>query len=191
MRRDVLIVFGARVLPSGEPSPLLRRRLAGALAAAAACHDPWFLVMGGGGEALAMRQVLGGHGVAWERILVERESRDTLEQARRAAAILAGLPGHGRVLACTSPFHQPRCLLLLRLAGVRAERPPMPPDRLGHGPRLRCVAREFVAAVWDAGLLCLLRLTGRGPLPTSAQRGPDDRSGPSPSGSVHAGSDQA
>jgi uncharacterized SAM-binding protein YcdF (DUF218 family) len=179
MARDVLIVLGARVLPSGEPSPLLHRRLLGAVEVARGCPDPLLLVMGGRGdtghvEADVMAGALCRLGIAPASILVERESRDTLEQARRAAAILADLSGHNRVLVCTSRFHQPRCVLLLRLVGVRAERARMPPDPLRGGVLLRYAAREVAATVWDAGLLCLLRLVDRAPLPTSAQRLPAD-----------------
>jgi uncharacterized SAM-binding protein YcdF (DUF218 family) len=170
---DVLVVFGARVRPPGVPSPVLLRRLEGAVAAGEACRDPLYLVMGGEGgsgppEADVMAQVLRERGVAPARILRERRSRDTLEQARRVAAILADMRGVGRVLVCTSPFHQPRCVLLLRMLGVRAERAAMPGDRAGLGLRrlVYFIGREAIASFWDGLLLACLIVLRRGPLTT-------------------------
>lgn len=173
MSRDVLIVFGAAIRRSGKPSPVLRRRLIGAVEAAKRCREPLFLVTGGRGdgiapEADAMWQTLREHGVAAEDILREPRSLDTLEQARRCAAILDTMPEVGRVLACTSTWHQPRCRLLLRILGVRTEAPAMPADFSGMGWRawLYYVARELAATAWDAALLIGYRLDRRGRLPT-------------------------
>lgn len=173
MPRDVLIVLGARVRRTGKPSPVLGRRLAGAVEAARRCRAPLFLVMGGAGgdgpaEADVMWQSLRERGIPAEAILREPLSRDTLEQTRRAAAILDRLPEVGRVLVCTSPFHQPRCVALLRMLGVPAEAPPMPGDRAALGLRRLAyyAVRELVAVAWDMLLLTLLRLVGRGRLAT-------------------------
>jgi uncharacterized SAM-binding protein YcdF (DUF218 family) len=171
---DVLIIFGARVRRSGKPSPLLARRIDGALEAARGLRDPLFLVMGGGGEsgtveADVIGQTLRERAVPAEIILRERHSRDTLEQVRRAAGILGTLPGHGRVLVCTSPFHQPRCRLLLRMLGLRAEAPPMPADRpsIGSARLAYYVVREIVAIAWDGALLAGLIACQRGRLPSA------------------------
>lgn len=173
MPRDVLIVFGARVRPTGKPSPLLRRRLMGAVETAKLVRDPLFIVMGGEGasgpvEADVMWQSLREHGVPTEAIIREPLSRDTLEQARRAAAILDHLPGTGRVLVCTSPFHQPRCLILLRMLKIPAEAPRMPSDGEALGKRLLLYygIRELAATVWDVLLLAGLILAGHGRIPT-------------------------
>lgn len=170
--RDVLVVFGARVRASGKPSPALRRRLEGAVAAAKRLRDPLFVVSGGQGasgpvEADVMVQTLREFGVPAEAILREPRSRDTLEQVRRVAAILDGLPEVGRVVVCTSRFHQPRCCLLLRLLGVPSEPAPMPDDRASMGTRLWLyyVLREVAATVWDVLLLGVLVTLGRGRLP--------------------------
>lgn len=172
MSRDVLIVFGAAIRSSGKPSPVLRRRLEGAVEASKRCRLPLFLVTGGQGgvdlaEADVMWQTLREHGVGAVDIVREPESRDTLEQARRCAAVLYDLPEVGRVLVCTSSWHQPRCRLLLRLLGVRCEAPPMPADFTAMGWRswLYYVLREIAATVWDVLLLTLHRIGGRGRLP--------------------------
>ena len=102
-------------------------------------------------------------------------SRDTLEQARRCAAILDGLPAAGRVVVCTSAFHQPRCRLLLRMLGFRTEGMRMPAERAAMGLRgwLYYVLRERAATAWDAVLLTGLMAAGRGRLrPATSTRLP-------------------
>lgn len=167
---ELLLVFGAAVTATGEPTPVLQRRLEGAVAAARTCRAPLFLVMGGaarGGpvEADVMAAALMRMGVPAGQIQRERESQDTLEQARRAARFIRRGPGFDRVLVCTSPFHQPRCARLLRLLATEPELPPMPADRPGMGrSRLaRYVLREALATAWDVLLLRLLLLLGRTP----------------------------
>jgi uncharacterized SAM-binding protein YcdF (DUF218 family) len=169
--RDVLLVFGAAIRRSGKPSPALRRRLEAAVEAGKRAKDPLYIVSGaaagdGPAEALVMRQTLLEHGVPDAAIRCDTLSRDTLEQARRCAAILDGLPRLGRVVVCTSGFHQPRCRLLLRLLGIKAEGTPMAGERRLMGTRgwLYYVLRECAATLWDAALLAGLVALGRGRL---------------------------
>ncbi len=171
-RRDVLLVFGAAIRDSGKPSPALRRRLEAAVEAGKRARDPIYIVSGaaaGGGppEALVMRQTLLEHGVPDAAIHPDTLSRDTLEQARRFAAILDGLARPGRVVVCTSAFHQPRCRLLLRMLGFRTEGTPMPDERASMGMRgwLYYVLRECAATIWDTVLLAGLMAAGRSRLP--------------------------
>ncbi len=170
-RRDVLLVFGAAIRRSGKPSPALRRRLEAAVEAGKRAKDPLFVVSGaaagdGPPEAMVMRQTLLEHGVPDNAIQLDTLSRDTLEQARRCAAILDGLPKPGRVVVCTSAFHQPRCRLLLGMLGFRTEGTPMPAERASIGTRgwLYYVLRECAATVWDTVLLAGLMAVGRGRL---------------------------
>ena len=171
-RQDVLLVFGAAIRRSGKPSPVLRRRLEAAVEAGKRAKDPLYVVSGaaagdGPPEAMVMRQTLLEHGVPEAAIRQDTLSRDTLEQARRCAAILDALPAPGRVVVCTSAFHQPRCRLLLRMLGFRTEGTPMPAERVAMGMRgwLYYVLRECAATAWDALLLTGLMAAGRGRLP--------------------------
>lgn len=164
-------MFGAAIRPTGKPSPLLRRRLVGAVEAGKRCREPLYLVSGGssdagGIEADVMRQTLLEHGVAADAILRDPLSRDTLEQARRAAAILDRLGQVGRVLVCTSRWHQPRCRVLLRMLGVHGEAITTPADFSEGGWRrwTYYALREVAATLWDAGLLAVLVSLGRGRL---------------------------
>jgi uncharacterized SAM-binding protein YcdF (DUF218 family) len=172
-RRDVMLVFGAAIRASGKPSPTLRRRLEAAVEAAKRCRRPIFIVSGasvgaGPTEAAVMRQTLLEHGIPAEAVLDEPKSRDTLEQVRRCAVLLDSIGDPGRILVCTSGFHQPRCRLLLRMLGFAAEPVPMPGERAALGWRswLYYVLREIAATAWDSFLLGGLMALGRGRLRT-------------------------
>ena len=114
-----------------------------------------------------MRDILVGLGVEPARILLEDKAHDTLSSIYLCKAILAGRADVGQVIVCTSPYHQPRCTLLFRLAGVPAELGDMPGDRphVGWVRWLYSVAREVPATAWDAFLI----LIGRG------RSGPESR----------------
>lgn len=155
-----IIVFGAAVGPDGDASPALRARCRAA--AALACRDPSarLLVTGGIGrfgeaESLLMRRALEAAGIAAGRIVEEPTARDTVDNVLAAAALLRGRAG--RVLAVSHGYHLPRCIVLLRLAGLPAERGAAASD---EGSRLSGWLwqrlREVPALPWDV-LQVLLR----------------------------------
>lgn len=155
-----MVIFGAAVRPDGRPSGVLRRRIEGALAAARAIDDPWFLTTGGlGREGHVEAQVMAGHltagGARAERVLVEGAALDTLQSVRLCHEILAARRDVGEVVVCTSRFHQPRCAMLLAMLGYRVVRPPMPLDRphLGPGRWAAYVGKEFFSTPYDCILL--------------------------------------
>jgi len=159
-----LVVFGAAVRANGEPSGSLQRRLEGALTAAQGRVDPRFFVSGGQGaegppEAHVMADWLVARGVSREHILVDDLFTDTLQTVRACAKALKPLTR--RVVVCSSGYHNPRCAVLLTLAGFGAEIPTMPPDRAALGWRkfVFYVLREMVALPWDALLLLVRRTT--------------------------------
>ena len=165
--RDYAIIFGARVR-RGQPSPTLRQRIEGALAYAGERPDTVFLPTGGVGEsgeaeAEVVAKVLREAGIARDRILVESRGRDTLESVRFCDAILRERGDCRAVICCTSSYHQPRCALLLRLAGHRVIVPPVPSDwgRLKTRAYAFQLAREAVATPYDAMLLLARRATGQ------------------------------
>ncbi|MCS6854293.1 MAG: YdcF family protein, partial [Elioraea sp.] len=117
-----IVVFGFPVRPDGRPTPTLLRRIAAAVVAARRHPEARLLVSGGpsrGGpaEAEAMRAALLRRGVAAGRIVADRGARDTLDTVRAAARLI---PRGASVLAVTSRYHLPRCVVLLRLAGLAA-----------------------------------------------------------------------
>ncbi|MGX4770624.1 YdcF family protein [Bradyrhizobium guangdongense] len=70
-------------------------------------------------------------GLRKDRIIIERQSRNTFENARFAKAIAAPKPGE-RWLLVTSAYHMPRSVALFRAAGFPIE--PYPVDWLTPGP---------------------------------------------------------
>ncbi|MDB5692360.1 MAG: hypothetical protein JWO81_1423 [Alphaproteobacteria bacterium] len=162
--KDYVIIFGAAVRPSGHPSPTLRHRIEGALAWAEA--HPQALLMptggrtgGGPSEAEVVTQCLAEAGIDPARIVPEACARDTLESVRLCDDILRRRGDCGRVICCTSPYHQPRCLLLLRLLGYKVVLPPMPHSwrRLSALNYGRVILRELLATPYDALLMLASR----------------------------------
>lgn len=152
-----LVIFGARLRPDGSAGPALKRRVAGALAAARGRPDAVFLVTGaqpraGVTEAAVMRDLLREAGVGDERVLVEAEAHNTRSSAINCAAILRTRPDLTPVLVCSDRFHQARCVLLLRLCGMGAEAAPMPDERgdMRWQVWLFYRLREFAAIPYDA-----------------------------------------
>ncbi len=145
----------------------MRRRVAGALAADDG--DTTFLLTGGGRrpgppEAEVMAGLLAEAGVPADRMILETESRDTLESAVNCARLLAeqASPGDDLVV-CTSGYHQPRCVLLLRMLGLPARAGRPLPDR-PHMSLLRlayATFREVPALGWDVLLFGVGLVTGR------------------------------
>lgn len=159
-----IIIFGAGLRPDGSPSPTLMRRIGAALRFGHALpQPPLYLPTGGIGrhgpsEARAMAEALEAAGVSPARIILEETATDTLDSVIACRAILQRRGHRGAVYAATSAYHLPRCLLLLRLAGLRA-RPVPPPDVPAASQWCRrwyWRLREVPALPWDA-LLVLFR----------------------------------
>ena len=68
-----------------------------------------------------------------ESIVTECEAHDTLSSAILCAKILATRGDAESVTVCSSPYHLPRCRLLLKVLGVDTRKVPMPGGRHGLG----------------------------------------------------------
>lgn len=163
-----VIIFGAAVRPGGVPSTTLRRRVEAAAAFGASLPDPLYLPTGGVGhhppaEAVVMEALLRDLGVPAARILREETATDTLSSVLACRQLLRMRGHRGPVFAATSAYHLPRCLLLLRLAGLRACAcpPPRVPAASTSLRRWCWRLREVPAVPLDAGLLVFRRLAGR------------------------------
>ncbi|OJY77419.1 MAG: hypothetical protein BGP12_02510 [Rhodospirillales bacterium 70-18] len=163
-----IVIFGAAVRPDGTPSRALRLRTEAAFAAGTALREPLFVPTGGVGrhgpsEASVMAGLLGAHGVPDARILVEDTATSTLTSVRAVRRLLRAAGHRGPVLAASSAYHLPRCVALLRLAGLpaRAAPPPAVPAARSLRKRWFWRLREAVALPVDAALLLALRLGGR------------------------------
>jgi len=162
-----IIIFGAAVRPDGSPSPALRRRVEAAAAFGAELPAPLYVPTGGVGrhgpaESAVMAALLRERGVPAGRVLEEPTGTDTLSSVLACAALLRGL-GHagGPVFAATSGYHLPRCLLLLRLAGLAAAAVPPPEADPSWPRRWYWRLREAPALPYDAALMLAARLRGR------------------------------
>ncbi len=119
--RDAIVVLGAPLTPRGNISPILAERLDAAIALYRAGGARTLVVTGGTtqhaprAEADALADVLRGAGIS--NVIVERESRNTAENARFTAALLHPL-GVRTVWLVTQPFHAKRAAYLFARAGL-------------------------------------------------------------------------
>ena len=162
-----IVVFGAAVRPGGRPSTTLRRRVETAVRFGARLPAVLYVPTGavgrfGPSEASVMAELLCGLGVAETRILREETGTDTLSSVQAVAALLKARNYAGPVYAATSAYHLPRCIVLLRLAGLpaRACPPPRIPAAPGFCKRWYWRAREVPATPWDVGVMLLARWRG-------------------------------
>jgi uncharacterized SAM-binding protein YcdF (DUF218 family) len=161
----VIIIFGAAVRADGKPSQTLRHRVAAAARFGARFNRPLFIPTGakgrfGDAEAAVMAGLLRDAGFSETSIVKEETGTDTLSSVRAVARLVQG---RSPVYACTSAYHLPRCLILLRLAGIEAR--PCPPPRVPASTsrlmRWYWRLRETPALPYDALLMLWLRATGR------------------------------
>jgi uncharacterized SAM-binding protein YcdF (DUF218 family) len=165
-QRPAIVIFGAAVRPDGQPSRTLRLRVEAAHALGQRLADPLYLPTGGIGrfgpaEAHVMAALLRDAGVPDAQIRPEPTAHDTVSSVRAIRRMLAG--HQGPVYAATSAYHLPRCVLLLRLAGLPARPCPPPPALAAAHWRKRWWwrLRELPAIPWDAGFVLLLRISAR------------------------------
>ena len=98
-----------------------------------------------------MAAMLEASGVPRARILLEETGTDTLSSARAVLALLRTRGIAAPVFVATSQYHQPRCLLVLRLLGVRAHPAvPMPSATTPWWRRCYWWFREVPAIPYDA-----------------------------------------
>ncbi len=161
----VIIIFGAAVRPDGTPSPTLRHRVEAAARFGRSFARPLFIPTGakgryGDAEATVMARVLQEAGFPEGAIWQEKTGTDTLSSVR---AVTRMVRGKSPVYACTSAYHLPRCLVLLRLAGVRSRAcpPPAVPAATGMGIALVLAPARDPALPYDVLLMLWLRTLGR------------------------------
>jgi len=150
-----IVIFGAAVWPDGRASPNLKRRVRYGLAAARQAPTHPVFCSGGIGrhgpsEASVMAGLLVMAGIEPGRIVMDEDSRDTLQNVIAAARFVRvrGLEG---AIVCTDGFHVPRARMLLSSLGVASVPGPVSRDR-GGAPLaawLAMQAREAVAYPYD------------------------------------------
>jgi vancomycin permeability regulator SanA len=157
----VIVIFGAAVRPDGQASETLRRRVEAAARFGRRFATPLFIPTGAKGrygdtEAAVMGRLLIEAGFSADAIQLETTGRDTLSSVRAVARMVHG---KSTVYACTSGYHLPRCLVLLRLAGVSAQACPPPPlpENASLWSRWYWRLREAPALPYDLVLMLCLR----------------------------------
>lgn len=154
-----IVIFGAAVWPDGQPSPSLRRRVA--YGAAAAREDLGDLLFCSGGvgrfgpsEASLMADLLGARGVDPARIVLDEESRDTLQNVVAAARFIRANDLDGAVI-CTDHYHLARVSMLFAWLGIEARPGPIVAGRgetrLSYWLAMR--AREAAAYPYDMAIV--------------------------------------
>lgn len=145
------IIVPGHILESGRPSADFRSRLDRAADLARRAPDAHILILGGiapgqpHSEAAAGRDYLVTLAIAQERILLERTSRNTLENFQCAVPMLREYCGEGLVLV-TNRYHLARSETLARNLGLRTVLCPAEVDRM---PELLRIGR----ILWETYLL--------------------------------------
>lgn len=150
---DALVVLGCRV-HAGGPSRALESRLALAHELSQASRGgsgAQAIVLSGGRswdgrcEAEVMAEWLLARGIPRERLILERESLTTRQNARKVAEVLVAR-GWRRIGLVTSDFHMRRATRLFRREGMKVE-PFGAHSELGFFTRQRLLLRELGAAL--------------------------------------------
>jgi len=122
---DAVLVLGCGIFPDGQLTYSLRSRLDTAYDALEKYEEAFCIVSGGQGanepvaEAQTMRDYLVSRGVNPARIVMEPDSRNTAENMRNSAVIMAQ---HGAITAAvvTSDYHVYRALVTAERYGIEA-----------------------------------------------------------------------
>ena len=130
-RYDAILLLGLELGEDDQPDEELRIRVR--TAAKAYREHPGVKIVACGGvtaghkisEAEVMQKLLLDEGVPAQDIVLENESKTTIENFINAARIVGGGKG-GRFLIVTSDYHVRRSVLTARRAGLRADGYPAP-----------------------------------------------------------------
>jgi vancomycin permeability regulator SanA len=144
---DVAIVFGNKVLPTGEPSARLKARLDTARDLFRSGKVRCVIVSGGTGvegfdESAVMKAYLIASGLPDDAVLADRLGNNTAQTCANAR-VLMSTHGLNRANVVTQYFHIPRATVACRRAGIHVVGAIAP--RFFEARDLYSLAREVIA----------------------------------------------
>ena len=151
---DVIVVFGAAEY-AGKPSPVYRARLDHALELFARRVAPIIVTTGGAGRDLRFsegqvgRDYLAAHGIPESQLIAETQGEDTLQSAKRVAAIMHENAMHSCV-AVSDGYHMFRIKKMMQAQGVTVYGAPRPDPRPAN--RLLMLDEVFKYTLWKLHL---------------------------------------
>ena len=130
--RDFVIIHGCQIAPDGTPLPLLRGRIDRALAFAEKQRQKTgkpliFIPSGGQGsnecisEGRSIADYLRAKGVPEYRLLIEEQSKNTLENMQFSKALIDRRVSPAKVAFSTTNYHVFRSGILAKTAGLEAQ----------------------------------------------------------------------
>ncbi|GAN63873.1 hypothetical protein AA0313_2174 [Acetobacter indonesiensis NRIC 0313] len=162
-----IIIFGAALRPDGSPSPALVNRVNAALSFGQNSPNALYIPTGavpqaGRTEADVMSELLKNAGISDGQIIAEQTATDTFDSIVACSKILQkqNIKNQSIMLA-TSPYHMPRCLLLMKIAGWETKAIPFPYASLQGKTAFQkfyILTHEALACAWDALLVLLWRI---------------------------------
>lgn len=151
---DVIIVLGAGLTRNNTPTATLRTRATRAAELWATGHAPYVICTGAVprfatiSEAEGCRRILVSHGVPDDRIILEENSRSTLENALNTADILAER-GWESAVVVSSRYHLLRAYWLFSRLGITTYTSPANISFLRPHGYFRLLTREIAAMHWQ------------------------------------------
>lgn len=140
-RADVIIILGCAVWPGERPSPSLEARVQHGIVLYQRGMADYIVLSGAIGryppaEAEVMRRLAVGHGVPEQSLILDTESRSTIESIQRAGSTMQEHAWNTAIIV-SDPFHIYRALMMARDEGIRAWGSPALNSPTYTIPRLR------------------------------------------------------
>ncbi|MCG2768932.1 MAG: YdcF family protein [Anaerolineae bacterium] len=140
-RADVIIILGCAVWPGERPSPSLEARVQHGIVLYQRGMADYIVLSGAIGryppaEAEVMRRLAVGHGVPEQSLILDTESRSTIESIQRAGSTMQEHTWNTAIIV-SDPFHIYRALMMARDEGIRAWGSPALNSPTYTIPRLR------------------------------------------------------
>ncbi len=157
---DAIVVLGAAQW-NGRPSPVLQARLDRAIDLYRQGYAPLLVLTGGSiagdpfSEASVSRDYARVRGIPEEAILVEEESRSTVENLQGAWQLLSPHRAYS-ILLVSDPFHMARALVIARDLGFQAH-----PAPAHESPITRHPLEETFYIMREAGALLMYWVLGK------------------------------